>query len=87
MRRAAIRTHRDYTSAVADTDYRYCPMCRAALDVAVRGGEPRLVCTECAFVHTMVVTGPLSMIIVAEAMRKVAAVMPTAEPALPPFPG
>lgn len=50
MRRAAIRADGDYTSAVADTDYRYCPMCRAALNVAVRGGEPRLVCPECAFV-------------------------------------
>jgi NADH pyrophosphatase NudC (nudix superfamily) len=36
---------------MAETDYRYCPMCRAALTSAVRGGEPRLVCTECEFVH------------------------------------
>lgn len=36
---------------MADTDYRYCPLCRAALTSAVRGGETRLVCTECAFVH------------------------------------
>jgi len=36
---------------VAETDYRYCPMCRAALTSAMRGGEMRLVCPDCAFVH------------------------------------
>jgi len=32
-------------------DYRYCPLCRAELTSAVRGGETRLVCPQCAFVH------------------------------------
>jgi NADH pyrophosphatase NudC (nudix superfamily) len=36
---------------VTESDYRYCPLCRAELTSAVRGGEPRLVCPECAFVH------------------------------------
>ncbi len=36
---------------MAEADYRYCPLCRAPLDSAVRGGETRPVCTECAFVH------------------------------------
>ena len=36
---------------MADSDYRYCPLCRAELTTAVRGGEPRLVCPQCAFVH------------------------------------
>jgi NADH pyrophosphatase NudC (nudix superfamily) len=36
---------------MSDTDYRYCPACRAELTTAVRGGEPRLVCPQCSFVH------------------------------------
>jgi NADH pyrophosphatase NudC (nudix superfamily) len=36
---------------MASMDYRYCPACRAELTTAVRGGEPRLVCPQCAFVH------------------------------------
>ena len=36
---------------MAEADYRYCPLCRAPLKSALRGGETRLVCTGCAFVH------------------------------------
>lgn len=36
---------------MAESDYVYCPLCRAPLKSALRGGETRLVCTECAFVH------------------------------------
>ena len=36
---------------MSETDYRYCPLCRAELTSAVRGGETRLVCSQCAFVH------------------------------------
>jgi NADH pyrophosphatase NudC (nudix superfamily) len=32
-------------------EYRYCPLCRAELTHAVRGGETRLVCPHCAFVQ------------------------------------
>ncbi len=34
-----------------DTDYRYCPRCRADLVPVARGGQPRLGCAECGFVH------------------------------------
>jgi NADH pyrophosphatase NudC (nudix superfamily) len=33
------------------TEYRYCPLCRAALVSADRGGKPRLACPQCTFVH------------------------------------
>ena len=36
---------------MAEADYRYCPLCRTELTTAVRGGEPRLVCPACEFVH------------------------------------
>jgi len=36
---------------MADSDYRYCPLCRAELVSAVRGGATRLVCPQCPFVH------------------------------------
>ena len=34
-----------------DTDYRYCPHCRAELATVERGGQPRLACPRCSFVH------------------------------------
>jgi NAD+ diphosphatase len=36
---------------MADTEYRYCPACRAALVAQTRGGRERLACSECEFVH------------------------------------
>jgi NADH pyrophosphatase NudC (nudix superfamily) len=33
------------------TDFRYCPVCRTELASAVRGGERRLACPACSFVH------------------------------------
>jgi NAD+ diphosphatase len=36
---------------MADTDYRYCPQCRAELTAAERGGQTRLACPECSFVQ------------------------------------
>ncbi len=33
------------------TDYRYCPHCRAELAPVERGGQTRLACTQCDFVH------------------------------------
>jgi NAD+ diphosphatase len=36
---------------MTDTDYRYCPCCRAELVPVERGGKPRLACPECSFVH------------------------------------
>jgi NAD+ diphosphatase len=36
---------------MSDTDYRYCPRCRGELGNAVRGGQTRLVCAQCGFVH------------------------------------
>lgn len=36
---------------MADSDYRYCPLCRTELVSAVRGGATRLVCPQCPFVH------------------------------------
>jgi NAD+ diphosphatase len=32
-------------------DFRFCPLCRTELVSAVRGGEPRQVCPQCAFVN------------------------------------
>lgn len=32
-------------------DYRYCPLCRAELAPAERGGRTRLACVTCDFVH------------------------------------
>jgi NADH pyrophosphatase NudC (nudix superfamily) len=34
-----------------DTDYRYCPHCRAELAAVERGGRMRLACSRCDFVH------------------------------------
>ena len=34
-----------------DTDYRYCPYCRAELATVERGGQARLACPQCSFVH------------------------------------
>jgi NADH pyrophosphatase NudC (nudix superfamily) len=36
---------------MADTDYRYCPLCRTELTTVQRGGQPRLACPQCSFVH------------------------------------
>jgi NAD+ diphosphatase len=36
---------------MADTDFRYCPRCRADLVPTQRGGQTRLACPECRFVH------------------------------------
>ena len=36
---------------MSDSDYRYCPHCRAELAPAERGGQTRLVCPQCSFVH------------------------------------
>src|SRR5690349_18836100 len=42
----------DYTSSVmADSDYRYCPHCRTELGPVERGGQTRLACSQCGFVH------------------------------------
>jgi NAD+ diphosphatase len=36
---------------MADTDYRYCPHCRTELTTTLRGGQTRLACPQCGFVH------------------------------------
>lgn len=36
---------------MSDSDYRYCPHCRAELGPAERGGQTRLTCPQCSFVH------------------------------------
>jgi NADH pyrophosphatase NudC (nudix superfamily) len=36
---------------MADTDYRYCPHCRTELAATLRGGQTRLACPQCNFVH------------------------------------
>jgi NAD+ diphosphatase len=36
---------------MADSDYRYCPQCRAELAPTMRGGQTRLACPQCRFVH------------------------------------
>jgi NADH pyrophosphatase NudC (nudix superfamily) len=36
---------------MSDPDYRYCPRCRAELTPVVRGGQTRLACSQCSFVH------------------------------------
>ena len=36
---------------MADSDYRYCPQCRAELAPTERGGQTRLACPQCSFVH------------------------------------
>jgi NAD+ diphosphatase len=36
---------------MADTDYRYCPHCRTELVATLRGGQTRLACPQCGFVH------------------------------------
>ena len=36
---------------MGDTDYRYCPHCRTELTAVERGGQTRLACPQCAFVH------------------------------------
>jgi len=36
---------------MSETDYRYCPLCRAELAPAERGGRTRLACPQCSFVH------------------------------------
>jgi NAD+ diphosphatase len=36
---------------MTDTDYRYCPLCRAELAATVRGGQTRLACPQCGFVQ------------------------------------
>src|SRR5262249_15538389 len=44
-------TGRDYTSLMSDADYRYCPHCRTELAAVERGGQTRLACPQCRFVH------------------------------------
>jgi NADH pyrophosphatase NudC (nudix superfamily) len=34
-----------------ESDFRYCPHCRAELGPVQRGGQTRLACSECGFVH------------------------------------
>lgn len=36
---------------MAQTEYRYCPICRTELEPALHGGKPRLGCSACGFVH------------------------------------
>ena len=36
---------------MAESDYRYCPHCRAELSPSERGGQTRLACPQCDFVH------------------------------------
>jgi NADH pyrophosphatase NudC (nudix superfamily) len=36
---------------MSDTDYRYCPHCRTELAAVERGGQTRLACPQCRFVH------------------------------------
>jgi NADH pyrophosphatase NudC (nudix superfamily) len=34
-----------------ELDFRYCPLCRADLTSVERGGQTRLACPQCSFVH------------------------------------
>jgi NAD+ diphosphatase len=34
-----------------DSDFRYCPHCRSELAPVERGGQTRLACPQCSFVH------------------------------------
>jgi len=36
---------------MSDADFRYCPQCRAELTPVERGGQTRLGCPQCSFVH------------------------------------
>jgi NADH pyrophosphatase NudC (nudix superfamily) len=36
---------------MSEADYRYCPLCRADLAPVERGGQLRLACPQCSFVH------------------------------------
>ncbi len=36
---------------MADSDFRYCPQCRAELAPTLRGGQTRLGCPQCGFVQ------------------------------------
>jgi NAD+ diphosphatase len=36
---------------MSETDYRYCPQCRAELTPTERGGQTRLGCPQCGFVQ------------------------------------
>ena len=36
---------------MSDADYRYCPHCRTELAAVERGGQTRLACPQCRFVH------------------------------------
>lgn len=36
---------------MADSDFRYCPHCRTELGPVERGGQTRLACPQCGFVH------------------------------------
>jgi NADH pyrophosphatase NudC (nudix superfamily) len=36
---------------MSDVDYRYCPHCRTELAAVERGGQTRLACPQCRFVH------------------------------------
>ena len=36
---------------MSDSDYRFCPQCRTELATVDRGGQPRLACPQCRFVH------------------------------------
>ncbi len=36
---------------MAQSEFRYCPMCRAELTPAPHGGKLRLACSACGFVH------------------------------------
>jgi NADH pyrophosphatase NudC (nudix superfamily) len=36
---------------MSDADYRYCPHCRSELEAVERGGQTRLACPQCQFVH------------------------------------
>ena len=36
---------------MSDADYRYCPHCRTELAAVERGGQTRLACPQCHFVH------------------------------------
>jgi NADH pyrophosphatase NudC (nudix superfamily) len=36
---------------MGDADYRYCPHCRSELAAVERGGQTRLACPQCSFVH------------------------------------
>jgi NADH pyrophosphatase NudC (nudix superfamily) len=36
---------------MTEADYRYCPHCRTELTAVERGGQTRLACPQCGFVH------------------------------------